>query len=433
MAWDINWQVMKLLNYTSGYFAAILLVVISIWAGIFYYSMLDEIYDSIDDGLDNQKGLIIQKAATDTLVLNKRDFEESDYAIRQISPFLATEYYDIYIDTMMYMENERSEEPVRMLKTVFMQNGRYFQLQVITSMVEEDDLVKQLFYSLLWLYGGLVVSIVVLNNVLLKRIWRPFYHLLRQLKHFRLDKATKIETPQTDVDEFRMLNDTVRKLLERNIETYTSQKHFIENASHELQTPLAICISKLETLAEQPGFSEEQLALLSSALDNLDRLTRLNKSLLLLSKIENKQFSDVEVVNVNELVNKVVSDFSDQTFYNQLTVTIEEESICRQKMNAGLALVLVTNLVKNAIIHNKPGGTVHILLHSNSLTVENTGASKPLDDQKIFMRFHSEKPSALSTGLGLALVKAIAHLYQFEISYSFNENHKLTVKFSTES
>lgn len=157
---------MKLLNYTSRYFAAILLVIITIWAAVFYYSMLDEIYDSIDDGLDNQKGLVIQKAATDSSVLTKNDFDETDYAIREISSTGIAEVKDVYIDTMMYMQNEKSDEPVRLLKTVFLQNGKYYELQVATSMVEEDDLVKQLFYSVLWLYLGLVVTIIVFNNFL---------------------------------------------------------------------------------------------------------------------------------------------------------------------------------------------------------------------------------------------------------------------------
>lgn len=135
---------MKLLNYTSAYFAGILLIIITIWAAIFYYSLLDEIYDSIDDGLDNQKGLIIQKATVDTAVLNKNDFDETDYAIREITTDEALHFQDTYIDTMMYMQNEKSDEPVRLLKTVFLQKDQYYQLQVATSMVEEDDLIKQL-------------------------------------------------------------------------------------------------------------------------------------------------------------------------------------------------------------------------------------------------------------------------------------------------
>jgi signal transduction histidine kinase len=420
---------MKLLNYTSAYFAGILLIIITIWAAIFYYSMLDEIYDSIDDGLDNQKGLVIQKAAIDSTVLNKSDFEESDYAIREITHADAISFQDTYIDTMMYMQNEKSDEPVRLLKTVFLQNGRYYRLQVATSMVEEDDLIKQLFYSILWLYIGLVVTIILFNNFLLKRIWRPFYDLLKQLKKFRLDKPAPVATVKTGVDEFNLLNETVQKLLKRNIDAYTSQKDFIENASHELQTPLAISINKLEALAENNQLPESQLALLASALDNLERLTRLNKSLLLLSKIENKQFTEETSVDINGLTRRIVDDFSDQTEFSNLQVTITENDNCTQNMNADMAGILITNLIKNAIVHNRPGGFVNIIIDKYSLTVENSGVDQPLDEEKIFSRFHSTEPSASSTGLGLAIVKAISRLYHYRAVYHYDQKHIIAVHF----
>ncbi|HYC27512.1 MAG TPA: histidine kinase dimerization/phospho-acceptor domain-containing protein, partial [Chitinophagaceae bacterium] len=274
---------MKVLNYTTSYLAVVLLVIISIWAGVFYYAMLDEIYDSIDDGLDNQKGLILQKAAVDSSILLKSGFDEGDYSIKPIPTELAINFKDEYIDTLMYMQNEQDFEPVRLLRTAFHHQGRYYQMQVITSMVEEDDLIRELLYALIWLYVGLISSVLVLNKYLLKRIWGAFYHLVEQLKKFRLEKPA-IEVKETKIEEFRHLNEAVRKMVQSNIDSYNSQKHFIENASHELQTPLAITINKLEALAEAGQLSEEQSAFLVSALDNLERLARLNRSLLLLSK-----------------------------------------------------------------------------------------------------------------------------------------------------
>jgi signal transduction histidine kinase len=420
---------MKLLNYTSAYFAGILLIIITCWAGLFYYAMLDEIYDSIDDGLDNQKGLVIEKAATDSTVLRKNDFDESDYAIHEIPASGALYFKDVYIDTMMYKQNEKSDEPVRLLKTVFLHNGKYYQLQVATSMVEEDDLMKQLFYSILWLYFGLVITIILFNNFLLKRIWRPFYHLLKQLRKFRLDKPEPITSTKTRVDEFRLLNETVQKFLQRNIDVYTSQKDFIENASHELQTPLAISINKLEALAENNQLPESQLKLLAEALDNLERLTRLNKSLLLLTRIENKQFAGVAAVSINELTQKIVADFRDQSDFSNIKIEVIEKGNCIQKMNEDMAAVLITNLIKNAIVHNIPGGFVHIIISNDSLVIENSGHAKSLNEKTIFNRFQVGEPSASSTGLGLAIVKAITVLYHFKVRYHYDQKHIITLHF----
>jgi signal transduction histidine kinase len=391
--------------------------------------MLDEIYDSIDDGLDNQKGLILQKLASDSTILKKNDFEEGDYAIVKTSPKTAKHVHDVYVDTLMYMQNEKDFEPVRLLRTMFQHNGSYYQMQVITSMVEEDDLIAELFYALLWLYLGLVGSILVLNNFLLKRIWRPFYYLLKKIKVFKLENPTELKLQKTAIDEFKLLNQTIQKLLQSNIDSYNSQKHFIENAAHELQTPLGIGINKLEVLAETARLTDEELKLLASALDNLERLTRLNKSLLLLSRIENRQFLTEEQINLNQLVRKTANDFADQIDYKKLSLNIDEPGALAVKMNIDLAVILVTNLLKNAIVHNYAHGLVNVIVDNGFLRIENTGKAEPLKEENLFKRFNKEPQAENSTGLGLAIVKAIADLYSFRISYAFAEKHILTVHF----
>lgn len=424
---------MKLLNHTSSYFAGILLVVMAVWAGVFYYAMLDEIYDSIDDGLDNQKGLIIRRATIDTSILDKADFGDGGYTIREVSAPVVKHkkkgFKDVYLDTAMYMENEKSYEPIRLLRTGFVQDGRHYRLDVATSMVEEDDLVSELLYALLWLYLGLVASVVILNNFLLKRIWRPFYQLLQRLRDFRLERATPVTVPDTRVQEFRELNQTVDVLLQSNINSYTGQKQFIENASHELQTPLAIAAAKLETLAQKGSLTEEDGALLSSAMDNIQRMARLNRSLLLLSKIENKQFAAGREISVNGLAKEVVEDFADGAAYRELSLHFSEDAEVVVDANEDLLRILLTNLIKNAVTHNQRGGDVRITIQENALVVENTGADASLDGPALFTRFNKGEATS-STGLGLAIAKAIADLYGFRISYSFrNSLHTMVVSF----
>lgn len=422
---------MKVLNYTTSYFAVFLLILISIWAGVFYYSMLDEIYDSIDDGLDNQKGLILQKVAVDSSILQKNSFDENDYVITEINPEAAKDFNDTYIDTLMYMQNEEDFEPVRLLKSVFRHENKYYLLLVATSMVEEDDLVAELLYAMIWLYIGLIGTILIINNLLLKKIWAPFYNLLNQLKNFSLVKPSRFNVKKTSIDEFQMLNITAQELLQNNIDAYTSQKHFIENAAHELQTPLAISINKLETLAESTNLSGNELTLLASVMQNLERLTRLNKSLLLLFKIENKLFHDKKEVNINALVKKIMADFSDLLEYNQLSIGVVEQDDVTINMNGDLASILVMNLVKNAIVHNYAGGQIKILLKKQSLTIENTGSKKSLDQQKLFARFnHKPGSETTSTGLGLAIVKAVTDLYSFKLLYTYSGNHSFTLLYN---
>jgi signal transduction histidine kinase len=420
---------MKLLNYATVYFAAILLVLLLGWAGLFYYSMLDEIYDSMDDGLENQKLLVLQQAARDSTVLQQKTFDNGYYTIRELPLAAAIHRREVYLDTLMYMQNEKDFEPVRMLKTAFRHHDRFYEMRVITSMVEEDDLIEDLLYSLLWLYLGLLGSILLLNNVLLRRIWQPFYQLLKDLQGFRLTDPRPLPSPKSRIAEFRLLQNTARELLQSNIDTFNSQKTFIENASHELQTPLAISLNKLELLAGDPNLPEKQLAEIAAITDHLQRLARLNKSLLLLSKIENKQFGEKAPVQVNALLIKILADFADQIEYRGLTLTLEEKGSCRQQMNPDLATVLLLNLVKNAVLHNRPGGFIRVTVLQDTLILENTGQEWSLDTKKLFSRFYKEAAAPTSTGLGLAIAKAIADLYQFQLQYEYRGTHLLTVHF----
>ncbi|RNI25721.1 sensor histidine kinase [Rufibacter latericius] len=420
---------MKLLNHATAYLAGLLLVVISAWAALFYFNMLDEIYDSMDDGLENQKILVVQKASRDSTVLKQNDFEAGYFRIKEIPFTLAIHRKDRYQDTLMYMQNEKDFEPVRMLTSVFRKGNKFYELRVITSMVEEDDLIEDLLYSLLWLYLGLVCSILVVNNLLLKRIWRPFYHILQRLQRFKLEDAQPVPVQKTNIEEFQLLNQTVEKLLQQNVAAYQNQKAFIENASHELQTPLAISLNKLELLAESQPLHEEQLVQIGSVMENLERLTRLNKSLLLLSKIENRQFGQEEEVCVSALLHKILDDFTDQLSYKGISPEVHIPEEVSLRVNPDLAAMMVLNLLKNAIVHNVRGGFLRIDLSKEALVVENSGRPQALDEEKVFTRFHKEEASVTSTGLGLSIVKAICDLYGFQVKYSFGQGHKFTVTF----
>lgn len=420
---------MKLLNYTTSWFALILFVILSLWAIIFYFNMLGEIYDSMDDGLENQKLLVIQKASKDDSVLQRKEFEDGYYKVQETTFEQVKDFTDIYLDTLIYTQNEEDFEPFRMLKTAFRYNGKYYEMHLITSMVEEDDLVADLLFSLIYLYLGLLASILVLNNLLLKKIWKPFYFMLDRLRAFRLDDPKPIQIPESKINEFHLLNETVEKLLHANIQTYNNQKKFIENASHELQTPLAISLNKIEFLIENHPLNDEELQILSGVIDSLERLTRLNKSLLLLSKISNNQFSGVSEIDFAHLVKKSTKDFSDLANHKSIQMSFQEKSHCLVKMDPDLAEVLLNNLIKNAIVHNHPGGEVAIEVGNDSLKIENSGQPKPLDSEKIFERFHKGDNSLNSTGLGLAIAKAITDLYGFTIRYSYQEKHIITIHF----
>lgn len=424
---------MKLLNHTSKYFLLLLLPLLTIWAVVFYYAMLDEIYDSLDDGLDNQKLLLLQRIPNNPSILEHRALNEWNHKISPISEETYQNFKESFKDTLMYMQNEADFEPVRVHESVFTTQKRHYKIKVITSMVEEDDLIVDLVQYLILLYLLLIVAIVIINNWMLKQIWRPFHNLITQLRSFRIETDTQIYPKETSIEEFKMLNDTVLGLISTSRERFVEQKHFIENASHELQTPLAISINKLELFLENNPLNKEQLADMASVLDNLGRLTRLNKSLLLLSKIENQQFSEEEYLDFNVLIADIVTDFEDFSTHKNIKIEIETVSNLDYRMNKDLALILLTNLIKNAIVHGQRNEIIHIEIQSDSFTIKNTGKPESLSYSNLFSRFKNMNPDNKSTGLGLAIAQAIAHKYHLQIVYRFEGLHSFKVVFPNKS
>lgn len=420
---------MKLLDQSLKYLSVSILLIVSIWSVVFYFNMLDEIYDSLDDGLANYKLLIIQKAEQDSTILLKNAFDESNYAINPISKEESRGIRNNYKDTLLYMPFEEDLEPARLLTSVFTLNNNYYRLQVISSMVEEDDLIKRLIWAILWLYFFLMISIVAINNVMLKKLWEPFYNLLQQLKKFRLDKNTTLPEIQTKTKEFTELKNACDTLISHAFEAYSNQKQFTENAAHELQTPLAIISNKLELLLEKNKLENNDAENITQVLQIVSSLIQLNKSLLLLSKIENRQFFDNQKISINKLVNQVIESLQDFAQFKNTHVTIKESDTCTVEMDAMLANILISNLIKNAIFHNIQNGSVKLEIQNNTLNVTNTSESGKLAEKDIFKRFYKGAEMKQNTGLGLAIVQAICRLYGFTISYSYSGEHTFQLRF----
>src|SRR5690606_30839282 len=351
------------------------------------------------------------------------------HAITPISKKQYEQFEDRNSDTLMYMLNERDFEPVRVYETTLAYNDNYYKVKFITSMVEEDDLIQDLVVYLIVLYASLMIAIVILNNLMLKKIWKPFHSLMRQLRDFRIEKNHHIKTIDTNIEEFKLLNTSITTLIDQSRARYLEQQHFIENASHELQTPLAISINKLELFLENTKLPADDIKTMASVLDNLGRLTRLNKSLLLLSKIENRQFVDEETIDFNSLTANIIGDFEDLASHKHIVLHLEEHSNLNFQMNKDLAVVLMTNLVKNAIIHGQRNNTVTIKIHEKSISISNIAVHEPLTANHILSRFKKISNDRRSAGLRFAIANAISEKYGIGLEYRYSEEHLFKLTF----
>ena len=414
----------SLKNYTLRYLTIAFLVIIAIWALVFYAYILDEVYDNVDDGLKNQKIEILREVYEHPEILETDEFGINQFRIIPAKTAQFSETNQLS-NELFYMPYDEEEEPYRVLRTGFYgPDEKPYHLEIRTSTVEEDDLIYDLTTALIVLYIVLLLSLYLINEFVLRRAWRPFKIILENLNHYRFGKKENLKPLKTNVIEFNKLYNEIGQMWQRNEEIFNDQKLFIENASHELQTPLAITINKLELLMEEDGLTKSQLVQLNDSKSSLMRLVNLNKALLMLSRIENKQYKDIELVNFNAILKQLLDDFNDLIEFKNIQCSLKEEGVFEIKMNKDLATVLLSNLLRNAVRYNYKEGSINIHLSKNALSIKNTGDHKPLEKSLIFQRFHKGQQDSKSNGLGLAIVKSIVDSYpHLSIHYHF-ENKK---------
>jgi signal transduction histidine kinase len=308
--------------------------------------------------------------------------------------------------------------PYRVLRTGVKIQGKSYLLQIQESMVDDGRLIGAIVFIQVFLIGLLLLGFVLINRKLSKTIWHPFYDILDRLKQYQIDKDSSISLPQSATAEFRDLSVAISQLVNRNVEVFRSQKEFTENAAHELQTPLAICRTKLELLAQTKDLTQEQADLVGSLLDAMDRITRLNKDLLLLSKIENRQFLKLEEIELKTVITKCLDVYRYKIQEKDIIVELSLDETHVIKANIVLLEVLIHNIISNAIRHASSGGTVRIESAKSGLTICNSG--DPLEHpEKLFYRFHRESRTMFGSGLGLSIAKKICEVSGYDISYYY--------------
>jgi signal transduction histidine kinase len=311
---------------------------------------------------------------------------------------------------------------------VVIKNKPYL-LTIRLSLVDTNELVMTLGTVQIILVVLLAGGLLLLNRALSKKLWKPFYKTLTQLKAYELDKSESITPDTTHIIEFDDLNKTVSNLTERNRKVYLQQKEFIENASHELQTPLSIFQSKLDNLMQIPGLTEAGATTIQELEDTARRMSKLNKNLLLLSKIDNEQFRGQELVDVSALADKLLSNLQTIATTSDISIQKKFASLTIQANNT-LIEVMLMNLFHNAIKHTDANGNVTVEIVGRKLSVVNTGNPIKMDSAKMFERFQKESKDESSSGLGLAIVKRICDTFSYKLEYSFKEGlHFFTVCF----
>lgn len=417
---------MKLFHLVLWRISLALIVVLTVWAGFFYMAVVEEVNDEVDDTLeDYSEGLIIRALSGEDMPTASNG-SNNQYYLYEVSESYAASHPQItYRDEMVFITEKSETEPARVLITIFRtEDERYMELVVYTPTIEKLDLLRAILGWIIFLYVLLLLIILSINIWVFRKNMKPLYVLLKWLDSSQLGKKNEPLENTTKITEFRKLNAATMAFVERGEKLFEQQKTFIGNASHEMQTPLAICRNRLEMLMEDETLTEHQLNELIKTHQTLENLTRMNRSLLLLCKIENGQFADTCSVCLNDILAHYLDDYKEVYAYRNITVTVTTDSSFCVEMNDSLVSVLVTNLLKNSFVHNIDGGFIYIKITANTFEISNTG-EKPLDRERIFERFYQGQKKEGSTGLGLALVDSICKANHLKIDYTYVENRHI--------
>jgi signal transduction histidine kinase len=303
-----------------------------------------------------------------------------------------------------------------------------YEVTVCSSLSEGKEIGEYIIVVVLIFLLVSVIILFLLNRLISAFIWSPFYDTLSKIKTWNIKKNEVLDFKDTDIDEFHLLNDTVKDLTRQIQSDYHNLKEFTENVSHEAQTPLSIISTKIELLMQDANNNERQNKLLVQTYNATQRLYKLNEGLILLTRIENKQFVETSSINLIHAIEEKIEVLEDFIEAKQIKIEKVFNKQIIKEVNPVLLTILLNNLFINAIKYNlEKNGTLKITLDEDSITVENTSYIDKINRQFLFDRFNKNSISG-SLGLGLSLIKKIVDFYNWQVTYSHKEGvHKFKI------
>jgi signal transduction histidine kinase len=336
----------------------------------------------------------------------------------------------IYSDTLGRHPHLDELEPYRKLEAVARVGDRFYRFSLIDVLIESDDMYKGVVKIISRLFLFLCLTMLAFAFLISGWLLRPFHKTLQSIRSFNLKSDEPLELPRTTTREFRTLNEFVRKMIAKVRTDYRTLKEFAENASHEMQTPIAIAKGRMELLLESEELGEKQLELIQSAHQSLSKLSRIGQSLSLLTRIDNQEFSTQQITDFSKTVANALSQFEELAALKDIRMESRLDEHVEKRIDPMLADILVANLMKNAIRHNEQNGWIEVILTDSSLTIRNSGKAPGVPTEQLFERFRKGNQSSSSLGLGLAIVKKICEVNDWQVRYDYEqETHEVEVVF----
>ena len=411
---------MKLLVKTSLNFFLLAVTVLAVGGCLLYSWMHKQIADEIYEQLNFEVELIGNElAAGGSVSFPFVSIEDTNL------PLMAEQFGD----TLIYDSVQHEPEGYYYLKKTVAIREKPVQITVMTTYIGWSEYAHMIFYTFLAVACLFCVFGLLINYRVNRRIWRPFFANVQLLQRFSVssDKPTPWEPSR--IAEFSVLQQTLEEMTGRSRREYLALREFTENASHEIQTPLSIMRSALEQLSQQE-INGAMSASLVDAKGALDRLSAVNRKLLLLARLENNYFSASQTINLSALLQDKIELMED--LFSQKGLRLEQ-SVQQEVMvqsDPYVAETLVLNLLSNMLRYTPRGGKAAIAVTHAYIRFSNEGEPLPFPPDRLFERFKKGSPGKKSTGLGLAIVKQACGVNNWSITYQYlGATHQITVAF----
>lgn len=326
----------------------------------------------------------------------------------------------VFKDTLLYDRLQKESEGYYYFAESKKISNNYYRIKVMTTYIGWNNYSRTIIYIFMCIAVMLIILGTLVNYFISSRIWKPFLINLKRMKDYSVSSKEALELARTDVKEFQEMNFVLADLAARGRREYNALKEFTENASHEIQTPLSILRTRLESISQLP-VNDDLARLLNDAKQAALRLNKVNKGLLLLAKLENDAFIDKQSILVHEVLKRNFDLMEDlfQTKALKVTLAIQHKEVF---VSSSLMEILISNLLSNALSYSPVKGSVYISLTDEYLEIGNEGSPLTFEESKLFTRFGKGSPGLSGNGLGLSIVKQICISYEWNIAYRYAEN-----------
>ena len=413
---------MKLISKTILYYLLISLPLLLVACLFSFYLIKSELRDGTDELLWKEK-TNVEKLINSSKTPEKLLPDLEGFFRVQVVPTHAVNY--AYTDTTFFEAGESEAINFRVLKSFYSHNQTTYLITILKPTLEENELMEGLLSSLFLVILFLVLSFFFVNWILSKWIWKPFHSIISLLNNYELKNKKQLKFKSSSIKEFDQLSESLNKMTDKIYSDFLLQKEFTENASHEMQTPLAVIKTRLELLIQSENLKEDEMNQLQVIENSINKLASLNKALLLLVKIENEQFKKIERISLKNTLQKCLIQYQELLKAKNIQVNTYYNNDIFAEINYMLCDILISNLIQNAIRHNIENGIIKIELINRTLLISNTGGLLKIKPEELFERFKKNDSSQESIGIGLAIVKSITDHYNIQIKYETADHQHL--------